>query len=391
MSLKDNDVVIVDYVRTPMGRAKNGCFRQLRAENMSAELVNKLLTRNPELEPATIEDVLWGCVSQYKEQGGNVARMMALLTDIPVTAGAQTVNRLCGSSMAALHTAAQGLMTGYGDVAIVGGVEHMGHLPMGSDIDPNPKAAKKFAAAAGYMGMTAELLAQMHNITREQQDAFGMRSHRKAAAARKEGRFDSEIIPLQGVDEKGFKKLVTEDETIRPDTDMETLAQLKPAFDPVQGTVTAGTSSQLTDGASAMIVTTASNAKIMTLKPRAKIVSMAVAGVDASIMGYGPVPASEKALKRAGMTIADLDYIELNEAFAAQSLAVLKGLKLLERLDDCVNINGGAIALGHPLGCSGTRITGTLVNVLEQKDANIGLATMCIGFGQGISTIIERV
>ncbi len=391
MSLQADDVVIIDFARTPMGRSKNGCFRNLRADNMSAALVNGMLARNPQLDLTAIEDVLWGCVSQSKEQGGNIARLMMLLTDIPKEAGAQTINRLCGSSMAALHTAAQGLMTGYGDVFIVGGVEHMGHLPMSSIVEPNPAMAKHIASASGMMGMTAEFLALMHGITREQQDAFGMRSHQRAAAARAEGRFDAEIIAMEGVDVNGFKKLITADETIRPETSMEKLAQLSPAFNPQGGTVTAGTSSQITDGASAMIVTSAGKAQEMGLTPRAKIRAMAVAGVDAAIMGYGPVPASHKALKRAGMTIDDIEYVELNEAFAAQSLPVLKDLQLLERMDENVNVNGGAIALGHPFGCSGARITGTLLNVLEQNDATIGLATMCIGLGQGISTIVERV
>ncbi len=391
MSLQDDDVVIIDFARTPMGRSKNGCYRELRADNMSAALVNGMLARNPQLDLTAIEDVLWGCVGQSKEQGGNIARLMMLLTDIPKEAGGQTINRLCGSSMAALHTAAQGLMTGYGDVFIIGGVEHMGHLPMSELVDPNPAMAKHIASASGMMGMTAEFLALMHGISREQQDAFGARSHQRAAAARAEGRFDAEIMPMEGVDENGFKKLITEDETIRPDTTVEKLAQLQPAFNPKGGTVTAGTSSQITDGASAMIVTTAGKAKEMGLKPMAKIRSMAVAGVDAAIMGYGPVPASQKALKRAGMTIADIEYVELNEAFAAQAIPVLKDLGLLDRMDENVNVNGGAIALGHPFGCSGARITGTLLNVLEQNDASVGLATMCIGLGQGISTIVERV
>ena len=391
MSLQADDVVIIDFARTPMGRSKNGCYRNLRADNMSAALVNGMLARNPQLDLAAIEDVLWGCVGQSKEQGGNIARLMMLLTEIPKEAGGQTINRLCGSSMAALHTAAQGLMTGYGDVFIVGGVEHMGHLPMNELVEPNPAMAKHIASASGMMGMTAEFLALMHGITREQQDAFAARSHQRAAAARAEGRFDAEIIAMEGVDENGFKKLITEDETIRPDTTVEKLAQLPPAFNPKGGTVTAGSSSQITYGASAMIVTTAGKAKEMGLKPMARIRSMAVAGVDAAIMGYGPVPASQKALKRAGMTIADIEYVELNEAFAAQALPVLKDLGLLDRMDENVNVNGGAIALGHPFGCSGARITGTLLNVLEQNDAGVGLATMCIGLGQGISTIVERV
>lgn len=391
MSLNPNDVVIVDFARTPMGRSKNGCYRNLRADNMSAALIDGMLARNPNLDLNRIEDLLWGCVMQSKEQGGNVARMIGLITNIPKEAGAQTINRLCGSSMSAMHTAAQGLMTGYADVCVVGGVEHMGHLNMNELAEPNPFMAKKIASAAGAMGMTAEYLALMHGIGREQQDEFGVRSHLRAAAARDAGRFDNEIIPIEGVDENGFKKLITQDETIRPDTTLEGLAALRPAFNPKGGTVTAGTSSQITDGASVMLMMTAKAAEEMGLTPRAKIRSMAVAGVDASIMGYGPVPATQKALQRAGLTMDDIEYVELNEAFAAQALPVLKDLNLLDRMDDCVNVNGGAIALGHPFGCSGARISGTLMNVLEQNDANIGLATMCIGLGQGIATIIERV
>ncbi len=391
MSISDSDIVIIDSVRTPMGRSKNGCFRNLRADSMSADLLQALLERNPNVDRQRIEDILWGCVTQTQEQSGNIARMVQLLADIPKEAGAQTINRLCGSSMAALHTAAQQLMTGYADLCLVGGVEHMGHVPMGADLNPNPALAKHIATASGMMGMTAEFLAKMHGISREQQDEFAVRSHQRAAAATAAGDFRNEIVPMLGVDAEGCLTKIVDDETIREDTNMESLAQLRPAFDPANGTVTAGTSSQITDGASAMIVCTAACAKEMNVTPRARIVSMAVAGVDAAIMGYGPVPASQKALKRANLSIEDIDYVELNEAFAAQSLPVLKDLNLLDAMDDKVNIHGGAIALGHPLGCSGTRITGTLLNVLEQKDATLGLATMCVGLGQGISTVIERL
>ncbi|MCC7516126.1 MAG: acetyl-CoA C-acyltransferase, partial [Pseudomonadales bacterium] len=271
------------------------------------------------------------------------------------------------------------------------GVEHMGHVPMDYGLEPNPQASKKLAKAAGMMGLTAEYLAILHNITREQQDAFAVRSHALANAARAAGHFDNEIIAIEGHDTRGAKILLKQDETIRADTTLESLAKLKPAFNPKGGTVTAATASQITDGASAMLVMSAEKAQQLGMKPRARIVSMAVAGVDPSIMGYGPVPATERVLQQAGLSIADMDYIELNEAFAAQSLAVLKGLGLSDNFDKKVNVNGGAIALGHPLGCSGSRITGTLLNVLEQRDATLGLATMCIGLGQGISTVIERL
>ncbi|WP_101759333.1 acetyl-CoA C-acyltransferase FadA [Oceanicoccus sp. KOV_DT_Chl] len=390
-NLNPRDAVIVDFGRTPMGRSKGGCFRNTRAENLSAHLINELFARNSKLDPAEVEDVIWGCVNQTKEQGWNIGRMLSLLSVIPHQAGGQTVSRLCGSSMSAMHSAAQAIMTNNGDMFVVGGVEHMGHLPMDHGIDPNPTASKYVAKAAGMMGMTAEFLAIMHGISRQDQDAFAARSHRLAHDATINGRFDREIIATEGHASNGFKTLVRTDETIRPDTTLESLAELKPVFDPKNGTVTAGTSSQISDGASAMIMMSAEKAQALGIKPIAVIRSMAVAGVNPSIMGYGPVPSTEKALKRAGLTLDDIDCFELNEAFAAQSLPVLKDLNLLDKMDDKVNLYGGAIALGHPFGCSGTRITGTLLNVMEHKDASLGISTMCIGLGQGITTVIERL
>ncbi|GJM08867.1 MAG: 3-ketoacyl-CoA thiolase [Lysobacteraceae bacterium] len=386
-----NDIVVVDAVRTPMGRSKGGMFRHVRAEDMSARLIDGLLDRNPQLNPEEVEDVIWGCVQQTLEQGFNIARNAALMTRLPKTVAAQTVNRLCGSSMQALHTAAQAAMTGHGDVFVVGGVEHMGHVPMSHGVDFAPSISRYAAKAAGMMGLTAELLGRMHGISREDQDHFALRSHQKAHAATIEGRFKNEIVPLEGHDEDGALKLCEVDEVYRADASLEALAALRPVFDPANGTVTAGTSSALSDGASAMLVMTADKAKALGCKPMAKIRSMATAGCDPSIMGYGPVPATQKALKRAGVSMDDIDYVELNEAFAAQSLPVLKDLGLLDKVEEKVNLNGGAIALGHPLGCSGARISGTLLHIMESKDANLGLATMCIGLGQGIATVFERV
>ncbi|OAN12681.1 3-ketoacyl-CoA thiolase [Photobacterium jeanii] len=386
-----NNAVIVDCIRTPMGRSKGGAFRHVRAEDLSAHLMKGLLSRNPQIDPQQIEDIYWGCVQQTLEQGFNVGRNAALLAGIPHTVGATTVNRLCGSSMQALHDAARAIMVGDADTCIIGGVEHMGHVPMNHGVDFHPGMSKSVAKAAGMMGLTAEMLGRLHGISREMQDEFGARSHRLAHAATVEGRFHHEILALEGHDENGVLRLYDYDEVIRPETTVEGLSGLRPVFDPANGTVTAGTSSALSDGAAAMLVMSEAQAKAQGLKIRARVKSMAIAGCDPSIMGYGPVPATQKALKRAGLTMDDIDLVELNEAFAAQSLPCAKDLGLLDKVDDKVNLNGGAIALGHPLGCSGARISTTLLNLMEHRDTQFGLATMCIGLGQGIATIFERV
>ncbi|NLW05396.1 MAG: acetyl-CoA C-acyltransferase FadA [Pseudomonadaceae bacterium] len=391
MSLQPRDIVIVDGVRTAMAKAKNGAFRNVRAEELSADIMRALLTRNAGLNPAEIDDIIWGCVNQTLEQGYNVGRNAAILTDIPKTVPAQTVNRLCGSSMSAIHIAGANIKAGLGDIYLVGGVEHMEHVNMMHGVDVNPSASMQNAKAAMMMGLTAELLGKMHGITRQQQDEMGARSHRLAHDAAINGRFDNEIIGVEGHDAEGRLKLILKDEVIRPETTVESLSLLKPVFDPRSGTVTAGTSSALSVGASGMLMMSYEKAQALGLKPIAKVLSMGVAGCDPSIMGYGPVPATKKALKAAGLTIDDIDIVELNEAFAAQGLPVLKDLKLMDKMDEKVNLNGGAIALGHPLGCSGTRISTTLLNVMQQKDATLGLATMCIGMGQGVATIFERV
>ncbi|MDC8833115.1 acetyl-CoA C-acyltransferase FadA [Alteromonas gilva] len=385
------DVVVIDCIRTPMGRSKGGVFRNVRAETLSAHLMSALLARNPGVDPSEIEDIIWGCVQQTKEQGFNVARNAQLLTNIPRSTAAVTVNRLCGSSMQALHDASRGIMTGQGDVYMIGGVEHMGHVPMTFNLDFHPGLAKYTAKASGNMGMTAELLGRQNGITREMQDAFGARSHQRAHQAHLEGRWANEIVPTEGHDADGVLKLIDHDEVIRPETTTDTLSGLRPVFDPVNGTVTAGNASAISDGASAMLLMSAERAKALGLTPRAKIRAMGVAGCDAAIMGYGPVPATQKALKRAGMSMDDIEIAEFNEAFAAQALSCIKQLGWLDKYDDNVNLNGGAIALGHPLGCSGSRISTTLLNLMEANNKSVGLATMCIGLGQGIATIFERV
>jgi len=391
MTTQANDVVLIDAVRTPMGRSRNGQFRHVRAEKLSALLIQALAKRNPDWDPALTEDVIWGCVNQTKEQGMNIARNAWLLAGLPNQVAGQTVNRLCGSSMQALHSAAQAIQSGMGDVFVVGGVEHMGHVAMDHGIDLNPESSKHIARASNMMGLTAEMLAVVHGISRADQDAFGVRSHQRAWQATQSGHWQREIVAMEGHDAAGNRVLCDIDEVIRPDSSIEAMGNLKPVFDPRHGSVTAGTSSALSDGAAALLVMSAARAAELGLKPRARIRAMAVSGCDPAIMGIGPVPATKKALQRAGLAIQDIDLFELNEAFAAQALSVLKELKLSDSMDDKVNIHGGAIALGHPLGCSGARITGTLLNAMEARDATLGVATMCIGLGQGIATVIERL
>ena len=383
------NVVIIDCVRTAMGKARNGMFENVRAEDLSAAIMKSLLERNPRVDAAELDDVIWGCVMQTLEQGFNVGRQAALLAGIPTSVPAVTVNRLCGSSMQALHDAANKIMADQGDMFIIGGVEHMTHVPMTHGLDFHPGLNLNTAQAAGSMGLTAEALARKHGISREQQDEFGVRSHRLAYEASVEGRFANEIIAVEGHDENGALTMCDYDEVIRPQTTMETVSPLRPVFNPVNGTVTAATSSALSNGASGMLVMSEEKANELGLKYRAKVKAMGVSGCEPSTMGWGPVPATEKALKRANIDIQDIGQFELNEAFAAQALSVVKGLGIENRMDD-INPNGGAIALGHPLGCSGSRISTTLINNMERADAKYGLATMCIGFGQGIATIFER-
>jgi acetyl-CoA acyltransferase len=385
------EVVLIDAARTPMGRSRGGMFRNRRAEDISAELLTGVLQRNPDFDPREVDDVIWGCVQQTLEQSYNIARFIALQTTIPHTVPAQTINRLCGSSMAALHIASVSIMAGQGDVFVVGGTEHMGHVPMTHGIDWNPHGSKYYAKASGMMGLTAELLAKMHGISRQDQDRFALRSHQNAQTATVKGDFRREIIPIEGHDAGGNLRRFDYDEVIREDASLEALSQLVPVFDPRNGTVTAGNSSAISDGASVLLVMSADRAKSWGLRPRLKIRGMASVGVDPAIMGYGPVPAVKKALKQANLKIEDIDLFELNEAFAAQSLPVLKDLGLRDVMEEKVNIHGGAIALGHPLGCSGARITGTLMHAMEKKQAQFGVATLCIGLGQGIATVFERI
>lgn len=381
--------VVIDAARTPIGRAHpdKGIFRDVRADDLSADLIAALLKR-ANVPASLIEDIHWGCVKQQDEQGYNVGRMASLIAGLPIEAGACTVNRLCGSSLQATHQAAMSIAAGCEDVQIAGGVEHMHHIPMEKGYDVSPRLHYRHSPATMQMGLTAENLAIRYRVSRQEQDAFALRSHQRAAAATDSGAFKAEVVPTWGRDEDGRKKLLTADQCIRRDTSLEALGALRPAFMPEGGTVTAGNSSPLNVGAAALLIMSEEKAKALGLRPKVRIRAMAVAGVDPSVMGIGPVPATHKALERAGLKLSDIDLIELNEAFAAQALSVIKALKADP---EKVNVNGGAIAIGHPLGASGARIATTLIHAMEARKAKFGLATMCIGAGQGIATIFEAV
>jgi acetyl-CoA acyltransferase len=381
--------VIVAALRTPIGRShkEKGWFRDVRSDDLAVAVVKAIVQRSG-IDPAEIEDVVLGNTQQQGEQGINVARTVALMAGLPMHTGGATINRLCGSSLQALNQAAHSIIAGGEDVQIVGGLEHMQHIPMDAGIDLNPKLFERTSKGALLMGVTAEFLAQTQGISREDQDAFALRSHQRAAAATTKGEFKPEIVPVYGRDEAGNRFLVETDQCIRADATMESLAALKPAFMPGMGTVTAGNSSPLNDGAAVLLVMSEEKAKALGLKPLVRIVSTAVVGVEPSVMGTGPVPAVKKALDRAGMKLANIDLIELNEAFASQALACIRMLKLDE---EKTNVRGGAIAIGHPLGASGARITATLIHSMLDRKASTGIATMCIGVGQGIATVFERV
>jgi acetyl-CoA acyltransferase len=381
--------VIVDACRTPVGRAhaEKGVFRDVRSDDLAVAVVRALVERSG-VDPAAIEDVVLGNTQQQREQGFNVARSVGLMAGLPVEAGGATVNRLCGSSLQALAQASHSILADAEDVQIVGGLEHMHHIPMDAGIDFNPKLFTRTSKAALMMGITAEFLAQAQGISRDRQDRFALSSHQKASTATAGGEFKREIVPIWGRDDAGNRVLVEQDQCIRSDTSLEALAALQPAFMPGMGTVTAGNSSPLNDGAAALLVMSEERAKSLGLTPLVKVRATAVAGVDPAVMGTGPVPATQKALKRAGLKLADIDLIELNEAFAAQALACVQMLKMDEAK---VNVRGGAIAIGHPLGASGARIATTLIHTMHDRNATLGLATMCIGVGQGIAVIFERV
>jgi len=375
-------VVIAGYARSPFHFAKKGALAKVRPDELCAQVIEGLLAR-VKIDPATIEDVIVGCAMPEGEQGLNVARLISFLAHLPITVAGTTVNRFCGSSMQSIHMAAGAIQLDAGEAFLCAGVESMTRVPMaGFNPMPHPGLAKDFPAAYMSMGQTAENVARKYQVTRAQQDAFSALSQKKAAAAQSAGKFKSEIVAI-----KSKAGTVTEDGCIRPETTPEVLAGLQPAFDQ-SGTVTAGTSSPLTDGAAAVLVCTEDYAKRNKLEPLARVKSIGVAGCAPDIMGIGPVAASQKALKRAGLAIKDIDVIELNEAFASQAIACIRELGLDEAK---VNLDGGAIALGHPLGATGARITGKAAEIMKREGKRYALATQCIGGGQGIATILERL
>ena len=398
------DIVISSPLRTPIGRFQGG-LSTIRPDDLLAEVIRQIVERNS-IDPSVFEDVYIGCANQAGEDNRNIARMASVLAGLPYSVPGVTVNRLCASGLESICQVFRAIKCGDGDIFIGGGVESMSRapysMPRGTQMPkagnvtiydtslgwryPNPKMETLFPLEA--MGCTAENIVDQMNISREDQDLFAYQSHQKAIQAIQNGCFDDEIIPITVPQGRKNTITISTDEGPRSDTSIEKLAKLRPAFRNKNGSVTAGNSSTLNDGASAMIVSTRAKAKELGLQPIAKILSCASAGVDPTVMGLGPVPATKKAIFRAGINIKDIGLIELNEAFAAQSLGVIRQLGLAEEL---VNVHGGAIALGHPLGCSGSRILTTLVYAMRQRNVKYGLATLCVGVGQGVSMVVENI
>ncbi len=400
------DAFLIDGIRTPIGNI-GGALADVRADDLAAHALATVLSRNPSVDPARVTDVIMGCANQAGEDNRNVARMALLLAGLPVTVPGETVNRLCASGLSAVASAARGVKLGEGDLYLAGGVESMtrapyvlskGSKPFARDMQlfdtslgwrfVNPKMQAEYGTDS--MGETAENVAEQFGITRADQDAFALRSQQKAAAARASGRLGVEIVPVDIPQRKGDPARVEHDEFIRPDTSLAALGKLRPAFrTDGRGSVTAGNSSGLNDGAAALLVSSARGAQEFNLTPRARVVSVAAAGVEPRIMGMGPVPSTRRALELAGLSLDQMDVIELNEAFAAQSLACLREFGLADD-DPRVNPNGGAIALGHPLGMSGARLILTAMRELERTRKRYALCTMCIGVGQGMAMVLER-
>jgi acetyl-CoA acyltransferase len=394
------DAVVVSSVRTAVGKAGKGALRATRPDDLAAIAIRATIDRVPGLDPAQIDDVILGCAMPEAEQGMNVARIAALRAGLPVETSAMTINRFCSSGLQAIAQAAERVMLGSAEIIVAGGTESMSMVPMGGNkVAPNPWLMDHYPDAYIGMGITAENLARKYNITRQQADEFSLASHQKALAAIAAGKFAEEIVPVEvrntvvsnGDGRGGKAKTATSvfsiDEGPRADTSLEALGKLKPAFH-AHGTVTAGNSSQMSDGAAASVIMSADRARALGAKPLARFVAYATAGAAPELMGIGPVNAIPKALKLAGLTLDQIDVIELNEAFAAQSLAVIQQAGLDPAR---VNVNGGAIALGHPLGCTGAKLTATILRELARRNARYGLVTMCIGGGMGAAGIFERV
>jgi acetyl-CoA acyltransferase len=388
------EAVIISSLRTAVGKAPRGTLKDTRPDDMAGTVIKAAIERTPGLEASMIEDVILGCAMPEAEQGMNVARQASWLAGIPKEASAVTINRFCSSGLQAIAFAAERIMAGWADCIVAGGTETMSLIPMGGHkIVPNPTLVANHPDFYLNMGLTAENLAQKYSISRAEADEFSFRSHQKAIAAISEGKFKNEIVPLSvrtvELDSKG-KRVVKEttfdtDEGPRADTSMEALGKLRPAFH-ARGTVTAGNSSQMSDGAAASVVMSADRAREIGAKPIAKLIAYATAGVDPDYMGIGPVAAIPKALKMAGLTLDQIDLIELNEAFAAQALSVVKELGInQERL----NVNGGAVAMGHPLGCTGAKLTATILHEMQRRNARFGMVTMCVGGGMGAAGIFE--
>ncbi|GIW23213.1 MAG: acetyl-CoA acetyltransferase [Candidatus Sericytochromatia bacterium] len=390
------EVVIVAANRTAVGKAKKGSLAYFRPDDMTGEVIKDLLKRVPQLNTYEIDDVIFGCAMPEGEQGMNVAKVATALAGLPVDVPAMTINRFCSSGLQAIALAAERIMCGFADVIIAGGTETMSLIPMGGNkIVPNPYLVDNYPQFYLSMGLTAEVVAKKYGITREEQDEFSYKSHMKAIAAIKEGKFKNEIVPLNveldSLNEKGKrvvkKTLFDTDEGPREDTTLEALAKLKPVFK-IDGTVTAGNSSQMSDGAAAVLVMSKNKANELGLKPLARFIAFATHGVAPEEMGIGPVKAIPKVLKYAGLNLDDIDLIELNEAFASQSLAVIKNLEINP---EKVNVNGGAIALGHPLGCTGAKLTTSLIYEMKRRNSKYGMVTMCVGGGQGAAGIFENI
>jgi acetyl-CoA acyltransferase len=381
--------VVVACCRTAIGRAhpERGVFRRVRGDELAAAVVRAVVERSG-VDPGTIEDVILGATQQRGELGGNVARCAALMAGLPFSVAGTTVNRLCGSSLEALAQGCHAIAAGAENVQVVGGVEHMHHLPMDSAIDIHPRVFARSSRGMLSMGMTAEHLAATHGISRRRQEAYAIESHAKAARAADTGLFEDEIVPVIGHDEAGGVAEVVHDQSIRRDSTPEQLAALEPAFLPKIGTITAATSAPLSDGAAALVVMSLAEARRQELEPLARVVGTAVVGVPPAMMGTGPVAATRKLLDRTGTSIGGIDLVELNEAFAAQAIHCIDALGLDPAK---VNVRGGSLAIGHPLGASGVRITTTLLHAMRDTGAKVGLATMCIGLGQGIAVLFERI